>query len=216
MGAAAAAAPASRRAPLPVPAPGPAAHAAARPPRRRHWTEKDALPWARERLQGALAGAAGCWRRCQLPLSTAAVAAATCLATLLPTCHPATSPRAPFRSPRAPPAELLGSAELTPGGGAGGASARATGLKRCEGEAVVNNRKQKVIAIYELAVTFGWAGAAADGTPVEGAPRAGRGRGGRVRGPGERWAIRLPCRHDTPAVGCNVPHCRRAAAALHQ
>ncbi|KAI3425185.1 hypothetical protein D9Q98_008954 [Chlorella vulgaris] len=65
-----------------------------------HWTEKDALPWCRDRLQ-----------------------------------------------------ELLGSADVAPGSGVG---VKCTGVKGCEGEAVVNNRKNKVIAAYELAVVLGW------------------------------------------------------------
>jgi activator of HSP90 ATPase len=50
-------------------------------------------------------------------------------------------------------AELLGSADVAPGSGVG---VKCTGLKSCEGEAVVNNRKNKVIAAYELAVVLGW------------------------------------------------------------
>ncbi|KAI7840914.1 hypothetical protein COHA_005346 [Chlorella ohadii] len=80
-----------------------------------HWTEKDALPWCRERLT-----------------------------------------------------ELLGSADLAPGSGL---SVRGTGVKSCEGEAVVNNRKNKIIAAYELSVTLGWEGSTADGTAVTGEVR---------------------------------------------
>lgn len=64
----------------------------------RHWTEKDALPWAKQRL-----------------------------------------------------ASLLGDVELAPG-------LRITGLSSMEGEAVVNNRKKKIIVAYELDVKLGWAG----------------------------------------------------------
>ncbi|KAL4435457.1 hypothetical protein ABPG77_006219 [Micractinium sp. CCAP 211/92] len=79
-----------------------------------HWTEKDALPWSRDRLQ-----------------------------------------------------ELLGTADLAPGSGL---SVRSTGVKACEGEAVVNNRKNKVIAAYEISLVLGWEGSA-DGTAVTGEVR---------------------------------------------
>lgn len=79
-----------------------------------HWTEKDALPWSRDRLQ-----------------------------------------------------ELLGTADLAPGSGLG---VRSTGVKACEGEAVVNNRKNKIIAAYEISLTLGWEGTA-DGTAVTGEVR---------------------------------------------
>lgn len=42
------------------------------------------------------------------------------------------------------PTELLGTADLAPGSGLG---VRSTGVKACEGEAVVNNRKNKVGAL---------------------------------------------------------------------
>ncbi|KAL4419782.1 hypothetical protein ABPG75_006880 [Micractinium tetrahymenae] len=80
-----------------------------------HWTEKDALPWCRDRLQ-----------------------------------------------------ELLGSADLAPGSRL---SVRGTGVKACEGEAVVNNRKNKIIAAYEISLTLGWEGTAGDGTAVTGEVR---------------------------------------------
>lgn len=46
-----------------------------------------------------------------------------------------------IRAQRAP-TELLGSADLAP---SSGLSVRSTGVKACEGEAVVNNRKNKVV-----------------------------------------------------------------------
>ncbi|PSC70108.1 activator of 90 kDa heat shock ATPase-like protein 1 [Micractinium conductrix] len=67
--------------------------------------------------------------------------------------------------------ELLVGADLAPGA-PDGLAARCTALKACEGEAVVNNRKNKVIAAYELAVTLGWEGAAeAGGEAVTGEVR---------------------------------------------
>ncbi|EFN53803.1 hypothetical protein CHLNCDRAFT_53624 [Chlorella variabilis] len=61
--------------------------------------------------------------------------------------------------------ELLGSADLAPGSGL---AVRGTGLKSCEGEAVVNNRKNKIIAAYELAVVVGWECVGEDGGTVAG------------------------------------------------
>lgn len=80
-----------------------------------HWTEKDVLPWSRDRLQ-----------------------------------------------------ELLGSADLAPGSGL---SVHGTGIKSCEGEAIVNNRKNKIIASYELSLVLGWEGTADDGSTVTGEVR---------------------------------------------
>ena len=87
-------------------------------------------------------------------------------------------------------------ADLAPGA-PDGLAARCTALKACEGEAVVNNRKNKVIAAYELAVTLGWEGAAeAGGEAVTGA-RAGpwAGRGGAAVGSAgsDLRCTRSPC-----------------------
>jgi hypothetical protein len=62
-------------------------------------------------------------------------------------------------------AELLGGADLAPGSGL---SVHGAGIRNVEGEAVVNNRKNKIIASYELAVVLGWEGTAEDGTAVSG------------------------------------------------
>ena len=43
-----------------------------------------------------------------------------------------------------------------------------TGVRSVEGEAVVNNRKNKVIASYELAVVLGWEGAVEGSASVTG------------------------------------------------
>jgi activator of HSP90 ATPase len=58
-------------------------------------------------------------------------------------------------------AELLGGAQLAEGVAAGGEV-------KLEGEAVVNQRKGKLIPAYEFALELSWKGAAADGTPVTG------------------------------------------------
>jgi hypothetical protein len=63
--------------------------------------------------------------------------------------------------PAAAAAELLGAADLAPGSGT---AVRATGLRSLEGEAVVNNRKMKIIAAYELSAVIGWEAEAADGS----------------------------------------------------
>ena len=63
------------------------------------------------------------------------------------------------------PAELLGSADLAPGSGL---SVRGTGVKSLEGEAIVNNRKNKIIVAYELSAVVGFEGTADDGTTVTG------------------------------------------------
>lgn len=110
-----------------------------------HWVEKDALPWCQERLQGA-----------PIPphhrLLCTSCGRPRCLAPAVPPLHTSSLPHVA--------AELLGAADLAPGSGL---SVRCTGLKSCEGEAVVNNRKNKIIAAYELAVVLGWECGNADG-----------------------------------------------------
>ena len=56
--------------------------------------------------------------------------------------------------------ELLGDLQLcgAAGAAAGAPAARTTGLKSLGGEAVVNNRKGKAIALYELDVAVSWEG----------------------------------------------------------
>jgi activator of HSP90 ATPase len=50
--------------------------------------------------------------------------------------------------------ELLGDVELA--SDAAGNAARTTGVRSVEGEAIVNNRKNKVIAAYEFSIAIGW------------------------------------------------------------
>ena len=84
-------------------------------------------------------------------------------------CHPRCLPTPlPVRPLLPAPAELLGGADLAPGSGL---SVRGAGIRSVEGEAVVNNRKNKIIASYELAVVLGWEGTAEDGTAVSGGRR---------------------------------------------
>jgi hypothetical protein len=82
-------------------------------------------------------------------------------------CHDAPSPPAVHLPQASPPsavaAELLGGADLAPGSGL---AVRCTGVRSCEGEAVVNNRKNKIIAAYELAVVLGWECGDADGAGI--------------------------------------------------
>jgi len=103
-----------------------------------HWTEKDAMPWCRDRLEGT----AG-----QLPAG-ASCSSCSCALGATPTTGPGTHP--PILHPPALlllPAELLGHADLAPGSGL---SVRGTGVKSLEGEAIVNNRKNKIIAGEEI------------------------------------------------------------------
>lgn len=142
-----------------------------------HWVEKDALPWSRERLQGErpLVERQGrlVWMGWLLLticcLGRKVTAGSTHLQTLAciqqrpPPLNVASCSCLP--APPRPRAELLGSADLAPGSGL---AVRGTGLKSCEGEAVVNNRKNKIIAAYELAVVVGWECVGEDGGTVAG------------------------------------------------
>jgi len=51
---------------------------------------------------------------------------------------------------------------------AGGSTITCTGVDSCTGEAIINNRKQKIIPSYELEIKLGWEGATADGATAKG------------------------------------------------
>ena len=165
----------------------------------------------------------GCRRRVPPPR-----AAATCRCRVPPLRLPPHRPTHP-RTRHYSDAELLDGADLAPGSGL---SVWCSGVKLVEGDAVVNNRKGRVIVGYELAVVLGWEGRQGGdsedyGTTVTGGSEAQHSSGWPAGLPGWvcRWAgataAAALCRRPdgscaaAPEMRSHSP-CRRGAAAVCQ
>lgn len=145
-----------------------------------HWTEKDALPWAKQRLAALLGGVQLCpgglydLRITGLSKVGVRLGAAGPALPVSPTCVVGMGMGMGTLQHSVPCCSPHGTAALHPA-----LPGRCTW--QVEGEAVVNNRKKKMIVAYELDVRLDWEGSV-EGEAVRGQIRLPYVRCARVEG----------------------------------